>query len=75
MGYKRRNDWGKEENRACGNAYSVDTKTDSGRKPMRWHQLSPTIGILSKEEGRRWSLNPYLKRGNMSVYERVQTIG
>ena len=34
MGYKRKNDWGKEENRTCGKAYRVptkeDTKTDSG---------------------------------------------
>ena len=34
MDYKGKSDRGKEENRTCGKAYSIDTKTDSGRKPM-----------------------------------------
>ena len=41
---------GRSKNRACGKAYSIDTKTDSGRKPIRWHQLSPTIGGIVKEK-------------------------
>ena len=53
MGYKRKDDRGKGKNRACGKVYSVpqqeDTKTDSGRKPMQWHQLSPTIWGIVKE--------------------------
>ena len=56
MGYKGNNDRGKGKNRACGKVYSVpkqeDTKTDSGRKPMQRHQLSPTIwGIITERCG------------------------